>query len=148
MKHLKRYNESFIFDKNNIKSYKSFSGDNYINESVMDNIKSYVKKGVLTAALLASLLGNSTYGQTQKDTITNSLKTEIVQPGPMEQFLNKYAGDKYFIATGESKYDFETAKSEALLQGHSKGFTSGSIVDQKAFKSKDGKTIYIIIYKK
>ena len=82
---------------------------------------------------------------TEKDT---KISDSSIKSGPMEDFLNKYAGDKYFIATGESKYDFETAKSEALLQGHSKGFTSGSIVDQKAFKSKDGKTIYIIIYKK
>jgi hypothetical protein len=173
MKHIKRFNESkenekldilenfaYITDKfgepnigshsygkvNNIKSYRLFSDDNYINESVMNDIKSYVKKGLLTATLLTSLLGNSAYGQTQKDAITKSLKTEIVQPGPMEQFLNKYIGEDYFIAKGSSKYDLETANTEASLEGSSKGFTSSSIVDQKAFK-KDGKTIYIIIYK-
>jgi hypothetical protein len=81
---------------------------------------------------------------TEKDTkISDSIKS-----GPMEEFLNKYAGDKYFIATGESKYDFETAKTEALLKGGSKNFTSSSIVEEKAFKSKDGKTTYIIVYKK
>ena len=44
MKHLKSFNESI--SKNDsptgnscIKSYRSFSDDNYINESIMDNIK-------------------------------------------------------------------------------------------------------------
>ena len=87
MKHIKRFNdykedekldilekfayitdiESHSYGKGtNIKSYRLFSDDNYINESVMDDIKSYVKKGLLTATLLTSLLGNSAYGQTQK----------------------------------------------------------------------------------
>jgi hypothetical protein len=148
MKHLENFTSSHNYGKlNNIKSYRSFYDDNYINESIMDNIKSYVKKGVLTATILTSLLGNSAYGQTQKDEITKSLKTEIVQPGPMEEFLNKYVGDDYFIAKGSDKYDLETANTEARLEGQSKGFKSSSIVDQKAFK-KDGEIIYIIIYKK
>ena len=126
---------------------ENYSDDDDINESVMDNIKSYVKKGVLTATILTTLLGNSAYGQTQKDEITKSLKTEIVQPGPMEEFLNKYVGDDYFIAKGSNKYDLETANTEARLEGQSKGFKSSSIVDQKAFK-KDGEIVYIIIYKK
>ena len=146
------FNINISFRKNihkNMKHLENFSYitdnfDNYINESVMSDIKSYVKKGVLTATLLTSLLGNSAYGQTQKDEITKSLKSEIVQPGPMEEFLNKYVGDDYFIAKGSSKYDLEAANTEARLEGQSKGFTS--IVDQKAFK-KDGKIIYIIIYK-
>jgi len=146
MKHIKLF-ESYVDSPTltGIKSYRSFSDDNYINESIMDNIKSYVKKGVLTATILTSLLGNSAYAQPQKDAITNSLKTEIVQPGPMEEFLNKYVGDDYFIAKGSSKYDLETANTEARLEGQSKGFKSSSIVDQKAFK-KDGVIIYIIIY--
>lgn len=142
MKHLESFSDKFVV--NNIKSYRSFS-DDYINESIMDNIKSYVKKGLLTTAILTSLLGNSAYGQTQKDEITKSLKSEIVQPGPMEQFLNKYVGDNYFIAKGSDKYDLETANTEARLEGQSKGFKSSSIVDQKAFK-KDGEIIYIIVY--
>ena len=149
MKHLEKF--AYITNKvvepnigNNIKSYKLFS-DDCINESVMDDIKSYVKKGLLTGTLLTSLLSNSVYGQTQKDEITKSLKSEIVQPGPMEQFLNKYVGDDYFITKGSYKYDLEAANEEASLEGRSKGFTSSSIVDQKAFK-KDGQIIYIIIY--
>ena len=147
MRHIKLF-ESYVDSPTGnscIKSYRSFSDDNYINESIMDNIKSYVKKGVLTATILTSLLGNSAYAQPQKDAITNSLKSEIVQPGPMEEFLNKYVGDNYFIAKGSSKYDLETANTEARLEGQSKGFKSSSIVDQKAFK-KDGEIIYIIIY--
>lgn len=138
------YNINLTFRKNIHKNMKHLENFSYINESIMSDIKSYVKKGVLTATLLTSLLGNSAYGQTQKDEITKSLKSEIVQPGPMEEFLNKYVGDDYFIAKGSSKYDLETANTEARLEGQSKGFTS--IVDQKAFK-KDGKIIYIIIYK-
>lgn len=132
----------------NIKTFEDFIleqtfSDDFINESVMDNIKSYARKGVLTAVLLASLLGNSTYSQTQKDSIVDSLKTEIVQPGPMEQFLNKFAGPEYFIAKGSCTYNIEVAKDLALIQGRGKG----SIVAEKAFK-KDGTITYIIIYKK
>lgn len=81
---------------------------------------------------------------TEKDTEKDTKISD--QSDPMEDFLNKYTGDKYFIAKGTSKYDFESTKTEALLQGRSKGLTS--IVEEKAFKSKDGTITYIIIYKK
>ena len=159
MKNIKTF-ENFNYDllEKNVKLDR-FSYDNYINESIMDTIKSYAKKGVLTVAILANLLGNSTYAQTQKDAIENSVKTEIVKPGPMEEFLNKYAGDEYFIAKGESKYDLETAEAEARLEiskhqleqsGKDQLRLSGKDqlrkVEEKVFKV-DGKYIYIIVCK-
>jgi hypothetical protein len=44
--------------------------------SVMDKVKSYVKKGLITATILASLLNNSAFSQEQKDQIKDAVKTE------------------------------------------------------------------------
>jgi hypothetical protein len=44
--------------------------------NVMDKIKSYVKKGLITATILASLLNNSAFSQEQKDQIKDAVKTE------------------------------------------------------------------------
>jgi hypothetical protein len=44
--------------------------------NVMDKIKSYVKKGLITATILASLLNNSAFSQEQKDQIKDIVKTE------------------------------------------------------------------------
>jgi len=44
--------------------------------NVMDKVKSYVKKGLITATILASLLNNSAFSQEQKDQIKDAVKTE------------------------------------------------------------------------
>lgn len=44
--------------------------------NVMDKVKSYVKKGLITATILASLLNNSAFSQEQKDQIKDIAKTE------------------------------------------------------------------------
>ena len=44
--------------------------------SVMDKVKSYVKKGLITATILTSLLNNSAFSQEQKDQIKDAVKTE------------------------------------------------------------------------
>jgi hypothetical protein len=44
--------------------------------SVMDKVKNYVKKGLITATILASLLNNSAFSQEQKDQIKDVVKTE------------------------------------------------------------------------
>ena len=44
--------------------------------NVMDKVKSYVKKGLITATILASLLNNSAFSQEQKDQIKDIVKTE------------------------------------------------------------------------
>lgn len=44
--------------------------------NVMDKVKSYVKKGLITTAILASLLNNSAFSQEQKDQIKDIAKTE------------------------------------------------------------------------
>jgi hypothetical protein len=44
--------------------------------SVMDKVKSYVKKGLITATILTSLLNNSAFSQEQKDQIKDVVKTE------------------------------------------------------------------------
>jgi hypothetical protein len=44
--------------------------------SVMDKIKSYTKKGLITATVLASLLSNNAFSQEQKDQIKDVVKTE------------------------------------------------------------------------
>ena len=44
--------------------------------SVMDKVKSYVKKELITATILASLLNNSAFSQEQKDQIKDAVKTE------------------------------------------------------------------------
>ena len=44
--------------------------------NVMNKVKSYVKKGLITATILASLLNNSAFSQEQKDQIKDIVKTE------------------------------------------------------------------------
>ena len=44
--------------------------------NVMDKVKSYVKKGLITATIIASLLNNSAFSQEQKDQIKDIAKTE------------------------------------------------------------------------
>jgi len=44
--------------------------------SVMDKVKSYIKKGLITATILTSLLNNSAFSQEQKDQIKDVVKTE------------------------------------------------------------------------
>jgi hypothetical protein len=44
--------------------------------NVMDKVKSYVKKGLITATILTSLLNNSAFSQEQKDQIKDIVKTE------------------------------------------------------------------------
>jgi hypothetical protein len=44
--------------------------------NVMNKVKSYVKKGLITATILASLLGNNAFSQEQKDQIKDIVKTE------------------------------------------------------------------------
>ena len=44
--------------------------------NVMNKVKSYVKKGLITATILASLLNNSAFSQEQKDQIKDIAKTE------------------------------------------------------------------------
>ena len=44
--------------------------------NVMDKVKSYVKKGLITATILASLLNNNAFSQEQKDQIKDVVKTE------------------------------------------------------------------------
>ena len=44
--------------------------------NVMNKVKSYAKKGAISAVILASLLGNSAFGQEQKDKIKDIVKTE------------------------------------------------------------------------
>jgi hypothetical protein len=44
--------------------------------NVMDKIKNYTRKGLITATILASLLNNSAFSQEQKDQIKDIVKTE------------------------------------------------------------------------
>lgn len=44
--------------------------------SVMDKVKNYVKKGLITSTILASLLSNNAFSQEQKDQIKDLVKTE------------------------------------------------------------------------
>jgi len=44
--------------------------------SVVDKVKSYIKKGLITATILTSLLNNSAFSQEQKDQIKDVVKTE------------------------------------------------------------------------
>ena len=44
--------------------------------NVMNKVKSYVKKGAITATILASLMSSSAFGQEQKDQIKDIVKTE------------------------------------------------------------------------
>lgn len=45
--------------------------------SILDKVKNYTKKGLMTAAVLASLLANPVLSQTQKSEIQNITKTEM-----------------------------------------------------------------------
>lgn len=45
-------------------------------QNVMNKIKSYAKKGLITAAILASLMSNNAFSQSQKDQIKDVVKTE------------------------------------------------------------------------
>jgi len=44
--------------------------------NVMDKVKSYAKKGLITSTILASLLSNNAFSQEQKDQIKDIVKTE------------------------------------------------------------------------
>jgi hypothetical protein len=44
--------------------------------NVINKVKSYAKKGAINTIILASLLGNSAFGQEQKDKIKDIIKTE------------------------------------------------------------------------
>jgi len=44
--------------------------------NVMDKVKSYAKKGIITTAILTSLLSNDAFSQSQKDQIKDIVKTE------------------------------------------------------------------------
>lgn len=45
-------------------------------QNVMDKVKSYAKKGLVTTAILTSLLSNDAFSQSQKDQIRDAAKTE------------------------------------------------------------------------
>jgi hypothetical protein len=45
-------------------------------QNVMDKVKSYAKKGLVTTAILTSLLSNDAFSQSQKDQIKDAAKTE------------------------------------------------------------------------
>lgn len=44
---------------------------------ILDKVKSYAKKGLLTAAILTSLMSNSAFSEVQKDAINNAAQTEM-----------------------------------------------------------------------
>jgi len=140
---IKRFNEIEI--DSDIHQPEEFS---HINESIISDIKKYAKKGILTTAILTSLLSNTTFSQEQKLDITNSVKTEIVEKGPLQTFLDKYSSDDYHISKGSSKYDLEVANKIAIMDGQKNGYLDNrKVEDEKAFQV-DGEIIYIIIYKK
>lgn len=44
---------------------------------ILDKVKSYATKGLMTAAILASLMNNSAFSEVQKDAINNAAQTEM-----------------------------------------------------------------------
>ena len=71
---------------------------------VMNKVKSYAKKGLITATILASLLGNNAFGQEQKDQIKDIVKTE-------KQFDNDVVTIKDFQKLIRNE-DFEAIKQK------------------------------------
>jgi hypothetical protein len=46
-------------------------------QRILDKVKSYATKGLMTAAILASLMNNSAFSEVQKDAINNAAQTEM-----------------------------------------------------------------------
>ena len=84
-------------------------------QNVMDKVKSYAKKGLVTTAILTSLLSNDAFSQSQKDQIKDAAKTE-------QSVQNETVSFKDFKKLIE-KENFETTKQIILKMVDDRIFT-------------------------